>query len=57
MKYLEDDNRTQEEIHEALMRRLSEPLGGVIVGHRELTEEEKEKARKFFEEDDKRSKK
>ncbi len=57
MKYLEDDNRTQEEIHEALMRRLSEPLGGVVVGHRELTEEEEEIARKFFEEDDKRSKK
>lgn len=57
MKYLEDDNRTPEEIHEALIRRLSEPLGGVVVGHRELTEEEEEEVRKFLEEEEKRSKK
>lgn len=50
MKYLEDDNRTHEEIHEDLMRRLSEPIKPIIVGHRELTEEEKEEARKFLEE-------
>ena len=55
MKYLEDDKRTQEEIHEALMKRLSEPIKATVIGHRELTEEEREIARKFLEEEAKRS--
>lgn len=52
MKYLEDDTRTQEEIHAALVQRLSEPIKATVVGHRELTPEEKERAREFLEEID-----
>lgn len=57
MKYLEDDKRTREEIHSALMQRLSEPIGGRVIGHRELTKEEKEEARRFLEEVERKKRK
>jgi flavorubredoxin len=38
---MKDDKRTREEILEARNRRLSEPIVCRVVGHGEITEEEK----------------
>ena len=48
---------TEEEIHELLTNRFTAPFKGETIGHRELTDEEKREAEKFWKKLDRRKNK
>ena len=54
--YLEGDTRTKEEIREGIRFRLSLPIGFKVVGHRELTDEDRREVEEYIKREEQRRK-